>query len=80
MPEYNDERYEYHKDKTKISLPAQYSMYFPGKHTEVLYIIVSIKLHIGNNIDSGHYVCDILYYNTGKWCNFDYEIITKYSE
>ena len=26
--EYNFEKYEYYKNKTKIALPAQYSMYF----------------------------------------------------
>ena len=48
----------------QISLPAQYAMYFPGKHSEVLYILVSIKLNIGNDLDIGHYVCDVLNYNT----------------
>ena len=48
----------------QTALPAQYSMSFPGKHAEVLYIIVSIKLHIGNDMDKGHYVCDVLDYNT----------------
>ena len=28
---------------------------------------------------SGHYVCDILDYNTGTWWNCDNEQITKYS-
>ena len=27
---------------------------------EVLYIIGSIKLHIGNDMDKGHCVCDVL--------------------
>ena len=52
------------KNKLKIALPDQYSMSFPD-NPEVLYIIVSIKLHIGNDMDKGHYVCDLLYYNTG---------------
>ena len=53
-------------------------MYFPDKHPEVLYIIVSIKLHICNDLDKGHYVCDILDYNTGIWWNYDDETITQY--
>ena len=53
-------------------------MSFPGKHTEVLYILVSIKIHIGNYIYKGHCVCDLLYYNTETWYNFDYDIITQY--
>ena len=64
---FNYEKNEYCKNKTKISLPAQYSMSFPDKHPELLYIIVSVKLHIGNDMDKGHHVCDILYYNTGTW-------------
>ena len=35
-------------------------MSFQGKHAEVIYILVSIKLHIGNDMDEGHYVCDVL--------------------
>ena len=30
-------------------------------------------------MDSGHYVCDILDYNTGTWWRCDDEIITNYS-
>ena len=30
-------------------------------------------------MDSGHYVCDILYYNTGTWWNYNDDTITKYS-
>ena len=60
------------KNKTKIALPAQYSMPFPDK-PEVLYILVSIKLHIGNDMDKGRYVCDVLDYNTGTWWNCDDE-------
>ena len=54
-------------------------MYFPGRHAEVIYILVSIKFHIGNEMDSGHYVCDVLDYNIGTWRNYDYDTITKYS-
>ena len=53
------------KIKTKISLPDQYSNSFPDKHPEVIYILVSIKLYIGNDMDKGHYVCDVLDYTTG---------------
>ena len=42
-------------------------MSFPGKHAEVIHIIVSINLNIGNDMDKGHYVCDVVYYNTGTW-------------
>ena len=47
-------------------------MSFPN-NPEVLYILVSIKLHIGNYMDKGHYVCDVLDYNTGTWWNCDDE-------
>ena len=40
ISEYNFETNEYCKNKTKTSLPAQYSVNFPGKHAEVIYIIV----------------------------------------
>ena len=65
------------KNKTKISLPAQYSMYFPND-PKVLYILVSMKLHIGNDMDQGHYVWDVLDYNTGTWWNCDDEKVTQY--
>ena len=52
-------------------------MSFPNNR-DVLYIVVSIKLRIGNDMDKGHYLCDILYYNTGTWWNFDDEKITQY--
>ena len=54
-------------------------MPFTGKHSEVVYIMVSIKIHIGKGMDSGHYVCDVLDYNTGTWYNFDDGIIIHYS-
>ena len=75
---FNDEKIEYCKNKTKIYLPAQYSMSFPDKQPEVLYIIVSINLHIGNDMDKCHYVCDVLYYNSGTWWNCDDATITQY--
>ena len=45
---------------------------------KVIYILVSIKLHIGNYMDQGHYVCDVLDYRTGIWCNFGDEKVTQY--
>ena len=47
------------KIKQKI-LTVQYSMSFPGIYPEVLYILVSINLHIGKDMYKGHYVCDLL--------------------
>ena len=52
-------------------------MYFPD-NPEVFYILVSIKIHIGNDMDKGHYVCDVLDYKTGTWWNCDDETITQY--
>ena len=51
--------YEKTNSTKKIALPDQYSMYFPD-NPEVLYILFYIKLHIGNDMDKGHYVCDVL--------------------
>ena len=65
--EYTGVRYEYCKHKTKIYLTLQYSMYFSDKHDEVVYIMISIKIHVGKDMDIGHYVWDILDYNTGTW-------------
>ena len=77
--EYNFKRDEYCKNKTKFSLPSQYSVSFSGKHDEAVYILVDIKLHDGKDMDSGHYVCDILDYSTGTWWNCDDGKITNYS-
>ena len=77
--EYNGVRYEYCKNKTKNALPSQYYMYFSGSYDGVVYIMVSIKFHVGKYMDSGHYVCDVLDYNTGTWCKCDYDIIPNYS-
>ena len=52
-------------------------MSFPNE-PKVIYILVSIKLHIGNYMDQGHYVRDVLEYNTGTWWNCDDEIVTQY--
>ena len=54
-------------------------MSFTGQDTEVIYILVSIKLHIGNNMDNGQYVCDVLYCNTGTFWNYDDNTLTKYA-
>ena len=75
---YNVENNIFYKNKTKIALPAQYSMSFPNE-PKVIYILVSIKCHIGNDMDQGHYLCDVLDYNTGTWWNCDDDIITEYS-
>ena len=78
IPEYNFEANEYWKNKTKFALIAQYSISFPDKHAKVPYIIIYIKLHIGNDMDKGHYVCDVLYYSIWTWRNCDDDTITQY--
>ena len=45
----------------------------------MVYIFVSINIHIGKDRDSGHYVYDLLDYNTGIWWIFDDDMITNYS-
>ena len=64
-----------------LKLPFQPNIpyLFPGIYAEVLYIIVSIKINIGNAMDKGHYVCDVLEYNIGTWWNCDDATITQYS-
>ena len=44
----------------------------------MLYIRVSVKLHIGNDMDTCQYVFDLLDYNTGTRWNCDDETITQY--
>ena len=53
-------------------------MAFPDEHAEVLYIIFSIRLHIGNYMDRCHFVCDVLDYNKRTCWNCDDDTITKY--
>ena len=77
--EYNTERYEYCKNKIILFIPTQYSISFSGRHAEVVYILVSIKIHIGKYMDSGHYFCYVLDYNTVRWRNCDDGTITYYS-
>ena len=54
-------------------------MYFPIIDAEVLYIIVSTKIHIGNDMDKGHYICYVLYHSKVTWWNCDDTKITQYS-
>ena len=65
------------KNKTKIALSAQYFLSCPN-NPEVIYVLVSIKYYIANDLDQVHYVCDVLDYNTGTWWKCDDEIVTKY--
>ena len=69
--EYNFETNEYWKNKTKFACPDLYSMSFLGKHAEVIYILVYIKIHIGNDMYKSHYACDVLDYSTETWWNCD---------
>ena len=67
------------KNETKKSLPSQYSMSFSGRHDEVVYILLSINIRDSKDMDSGHYVCDVFYYNLGTWCIYDDDTIINYS-
>ena len=48
--EYNVETDSFYKNKTKIALSAQYFLSCPN-NPEVIYFLVSIKYHIGNDLD-----------------------------
>ena len=72
------ERDTFCKNKTKLDLPDQYSMYLPGIYSEVIYILVSIKNNIGKDMDKGHYVWDVLDYNKGTQWNCDDDTIPQY--
>ena len=75
--EYNMETNSFCKNKTKISLAAQYFLSCPN-NPKVIYVLVYIKYYIVNDLDQGHYICDVLDYNTGTWWKCDDEIVTKY--
>ena len=57
--EYNVETDSFCKNKTKIALSAHYLLSCPNS-PKVIYVLVSIKYHIGNDLDQRHYVCDVL--------------------
>ena len=42
--------------------------------------MVLINLHVGKDMDSGHYVCDVLDYKIGAWWRCDNDIITNFLE
>ena len=44
------------KNKTKIALSAQYFLSCPN-NPEVIYVIISIKYHIGNDLDQDRKYC-----------------------
>ena len=75
--EYNVETDSFCKNKTKIALSAQYFLSLPND-TKLIYALVYIKYHIGNDMDQGHYICDVLDYSTGIWRKCDDKIVTKY--
>ena len=52
-------------------------MSFPN-NPKVIYILVTIKLHIVIDMDQRNYVCGLLDYNTGTWWNCDDEKVTQY--
>ena len=74
---YNVETDGFCKNITKIALSAQYYMSCPND-PKVICVLVSIKFHIGNDLDQGHYLCDVLDYNTGTWWKCDDEIVIEY--
>ena len=57
--------------KTIISLQYQYSMELPQEKENVQYTLISVIIHEGNSISSGHYYCDTLYFNTVIWWRCD---------
>ena len=54
-------------------------MSFSVIYDEVVYIMISIKLQFGKDIDSVYYVCGVLDYNTVTWWRCDDGTITSYS-
>ena len=54
MTEYNNDKDEYCKNKTKNALPSKFSTSFSGSDDEVVYTMVSIKINLGKRMSSGH--------------------------
>ena len=64
----------------RIEITSEYPFNFPQEMENVTYTLVFVNDHDGNSMSPGHYLCDILYFNTGiQWrCNND--IITQLRE
>ena len=54
-------------------------MSFSENTEEVVYILVSININEVNKMDSDHYYCYVLYYNTGIWWRCDDDNILELS-
>ena len=48
-------------------------MSFTQEQEDIVYILVVINIHKGNNTDSGNYYCEILDFKTVTWWRCDYE-------
>ena len=46
-------------------------MELPQEKENVQYTLISVIMHEGNSISSGHYYCDTLYFNTVIWWRCD---------
>ena len=46
-------------------------MIIPLHGDEIPYTIVSLIMHAGSSLDTGHYYSDILGFNTGIWWHCD---------
>ena len=76
--EYNSDKDGFQINKTNIAIPSQYSVYFTGSDDELVYIMVSIKIRVGKDIDSGNSYWYVLDYNTGTWWICEDETITNF--
>ena len=52
-------------------------MKFSQKKKYFQYNLSSIIMHEGNSMSSGHYYCDMLYFNTVKYWCCDEDTITQ---
>ena len=63
----------------KPKYPYQLNIPCPFQTKMKCFILFSLSiLYIGNDMDQGHYVCDVLDYNTVTWWNCDDEKRTQY--
>ena len=52
-------------------------MKFPQENKDAQYTLISIIMHDGYSRSSGHYYCEVFYFNTGKWWRYDDYTITN---
>ena len=53
------------KKNLRMEITSEYPFNFPQEMENVTYTLVFVNDHDGNSMSPGHYLCDILDFNTG---------------